>query len=300
MRVSVAVVLWAPILTEATLAALAVALFVPVTAVAPEILPIAAITTIMAIVVEPLVARLAIVVTVLIIEIALLLRERRLHVRLVTLTGDSLLLAPAELVTILIAELVAVGAFRPGKRMRPRGAVPHRVHAALLRHLLAIAQDDAIIMLGVLEIVLSEHRIARRQRIARQADVLLGDMRGRTANLHVGPRTLEAAHQRILRFAVIIIVVVSSATATVLLTLPHGLPFMLVGIAICARQFPGATPWILRSNSKKLSLNVTTVLWIVPHGSDQDGSHQGSQPKLSPPRPRAKSQSSQSSRQQRY
>ena len=82
--------------------------------------------------------------------------------------------------------------------MRPSGAVAQRINAALLRHLLAVTQDDAIIMLGVLKVIFSQHRIARRQRIARQRDVLLGNMRGRAADFHIRPRTLEAAHQGIL------------------------------------------------------------------------------------------------------
>jgi len=152
--------------------------------------------------------------------------------------------------------------------MRPRGPVTHthRVSAALLRHLLAITEDDAIVVLGVLQIVLSEHRIAGRQRIPRQRDVLLGDMRGRAADFHIWPRALETTHQGILRFAVvivvIIVVVVATATATVLLTLPHGLPFMLVCITTGARSSlmrrHGSSDPIQKFDSK-----VTTAPWIA-------------------------------------
>ncbi len=122
-------------------------------------------------------------------------------------------------------------------------------HAALIEHLRLCGGDDAVVVLGVLEIILREDGIAGRKRIARERDVLLGDMRRRATDFDVRPRTLEAAHQRILRFAVVIIVV-STAATTVLLSLPHGLPFTLVDILTSTRAHQRwAASWILRSNS---------------------------------------------------
>ena len=84
--------------------------------------------------------------------------------------------------------------------MRPRGPVTHthRVSAALLRHLLAITEDDAIVVLGVLQIILSKYRIARGQRVSRQRDILLGDVRGRATDFYVRSGALKAAHQGVL------------------------------------------------------------------------------------------------------
>jgi len=214
----------------------------PVTAISTiEALTIATIVPVMTVVIVTLMPRRTIVVAVLvIIEVARrLLLEGLLRVGLIALAHDLRLLTATEFVAFLVAEFV-VDALRACKRVRPRCAIAHRVHAALLRHLLTIAEDDAIVVLSVLKVVFGEHRIARRQRIACQRDVFFRDVRRRAANLYVRPRALEAPHQGILRFAVI--VVVSSATATVLLTLPHGLPFMLVGITTGVRQSCKATP----------------------------------------------------------
>lgn len=250
----------APVVAVAV--ALSVAL-IAIATVAPEVLTVttvpaitpiepllvAAIMAVIAVVVEALVARRPVVVAVLIVEVPrlLLLRERLLRIRLRATLAKLRL--RAELVTVFVAEVLAIRTLGPGKRMCPRGTVAHGVNAALLRHLLAIAKNDAVIVLGVLEIILCEHGIARRQRVTRQGYVLLGDVRGRAANFHIRPRALETAHQGILRFAVIVIVVVSTATATVLLTLPHGLPFMLVDTLPTAHANLYAAPWILRSNS---------------------------------------------------
>jgi hypothetical protein len=42
--------------------------------------------------------------------------------------------------------------------MRPGSAVAERIHAAL-SHLLAVAQNDAVIVLGMLQIVFSKNRV---------------------------------------------------------------------------------------------------------------------------------------------
>ena len=109
--------------------------------------------------------------------------------------------------------------------------------AALAHLLFAIGQDDAVVVLSVLEIILGQNPIAGRQRVAGQRDVLLGDVGGRTAHLHVRSRAFETARQRVLRFAVvvaaIVIVVVATAAATILLSLPHGLPFTLRWFVVC-------------------------------------------------------------------
>ena len=139
---------------------------IPVVSVATEILPIAAIVPVIvvaliAVVAIAIIARLAVFVPVLIVEIARLLCERLLLWRLRPVAGGLLLLhLDAELVAFVVTKLVAVAPFRTGKRVRARGAVTEGIDATLLHHLLAIAQDDAVIVLGVLEIVFRKHRIA--------------------------------------------------------------------------------------------------------------------------------------------
>jgi hypothetical protein len=81
----------------------------------------------------------------------------------------------AEIVTVLVAELIA----RPrlaAERCRTNLASAVLDVAALGNLLFAERQDDAVIMLGVLEIVLSQNGIAARLRISRQRHVFLCNM----------------------------------------------------------------------------------------------------------------------------
>lgn len=57
-----------------------------------------------------------------------------------------------------------------------------RQRLTVLHLLLAVGHDDAIVVLGVLQIVLCQHRVSGRQSIARQLHVFLGDMRRRAAD----------------------------------------------------------------------------------------------------------------------
>jgi hypothetical protein len=52
-------------------------------------------------------------------------------------------------------------------------------------------------VLGVLEIVLRHHRVARSLGITRQLDVFFSDMGGVAAHLHIGSIALEIARERI-------------------------------------------------------------------------------------------------------
>lgn len=51
--------------------------------------------------------------------------------------------------------------------------------------LFAIGENNTVIMLGVLQIILGQHRIARCLCVARQLHVLFGDMRRIAANFNV-------------------------------------------------------------------------------------------------------------------
>lgn len=137
---------------------------VPIVPIVAEVLSVAAIetliVTIVTIVVVPLIAIMprTVVVTVLMIEVA----RRLLLIRLLRRLALRLLRLDAELVALLVAKLVAVVSVGTGKRMRAScPIIAERVHAALLCHLLAIAQNNPIVVLSVLKIVLREHRITR-------------------------------------------------------------------------------------------------------------------------------------------
>ena len=99
------------------------------------------------------------------------------------------------------------------------------VHALALRiDLLAIGHDDAGVMLGVLQIILCEHRIARRLRVARQSHVFLSYMGRSAPDFHIRAIGFEAARERIVvvaALAVVVVVIAPPTTAAILLTLPH-------------------------------------------------------------------------------
>jgi hypothetical protein len=77
-------------------------------------------------------------------------------------------------------------------------------------------------MLGVLQIVFSQNRITGRKGIASKRHVFFRDMRWRASYLGIGPGRFEAAGERVLTaLPVLMAMIVPSATAAVLLALPH-------------------------------------------------------------------------------
>ena len=184
------------IIAIAVLAARSIAI-VPVAA---EVLTIATVVPVIVVALVAIMPRLAIVVAILILILMIEIARLLLRIGLLLLLrrlARGLLGLDAEFVALVLTELV-VAPLGTGKRMRASRAVAERIHAALLRHLLAIAQDDAVIVLGVLKIVFRKNRVAGRKRIAGQRNVFLGDMRGSAADFHIRTRALKAAHQRIL------------------------------------------------------------------------------------------------------
>src|SRR5690606_32869656 len=110
----------------------------------------------------------------------------------------------------------------------------------LLRHLRLRSHDDAVVVLGVLEVVLRHHTVTGALRVARQCRVFLGDLLRGSPDVHVGPVALIAARQRIGALAATIVVIVvaiviaaASAHAPVLLW-PHSYLFMLRMISVGA------------------------------------------------------------------
>ena len=131
----------------------------------------------------------------------LMLRERRLKT------------VVEPLFTFVIAKFVAdVTGLGPAHAL----AIAVR-HVERLGELLPIRHDDARIMLGVLQIILCEHRVAGRLGIAGERKILLRDMRRRAPDLHIRSVGFEAARQRIVVFPIVI----TTATAAILLSLPH-------------------------------------------------------------------------------
>jgi hypothetical protein len=138
-------------------------------------------------------------------------RVARLMLRL--LRGGLMLRREAlveHVLAFIVAELVAAIA---GQALT--AAVDH---ISRLLQLLAVSHNDAHVVLGVLQIILCQHRIAGRLSIARESEILLGDMRWRAADFHIRSVGFEAARQRVVAFPV---VVVPAAPAAILLSLPH-------------------------------------------------------------------------------
>ena len=140
----------------------------------------------------------------------------------------------------LISVRCLIGNVVFGLRLRVR----HVRSDPLLRHparlaarhalLLTVGQNDPIVMLSMLQIILGQHRVAGQLRISGERKILLGNVGRRSADLNFGPVRFEASRKRILPFAmmttVVLVVasamtVVAPATAPVLLTLPHRIPF---------------------------------------------------------------------------
>lgn len=126
-------------------------------------------------------------------------------------------------------------------------------------------------MLGVLQIVLSQYRIARRLGVTRKLHVLFSNMRGIAANLDVRTGRLEAASQGVLTLAVAVtaaalimvatltVVGIRTATASaILLSLPHGLPFSITVESFVA--FYADIFWAYRTCPAKSEVHILPTL----------------------------------------
>jgi hypothetical protein len=159
----------------------------------------------MTVAISPIATVAAITVPVAIAEAALVAAERPI----VTTTLEGRLLPPLGLaglrlgmcerrrleavvehiLALLVAELVAVAEIG-----RPTHALAVAVgEIARLTQLLAVGHDDAVVVLGVLKIILCQHRVAGGLRVTGERKILLGNMRRRAPDLHVRPVGLEAA-----------------------------------------------------------------------------------------------------------
>ena len=131
---------------------------------------------------------------------------------------------PAVLEILVLARLellVVAAAF--GTRLEVR---------IVLAELLLRRRDQAEIMFGVLEIIFRRDRIAGGLGVTRELEILLRDVIGRSADLHVGPVGFIDPCQRVVAATIIIVVVIVVVVAPthalvvmMLLTVSHGLLF---------------------------------------------------------------------------
>jgi hypothetical protein len=86
-----------------------------------------------------------------------------------------------------------------------------------LKHSLC-RRNDAVVVFGMLQVILSHHAVAGTRRITRQRHIFLGNMLGGSTNFDIRTRAVIASGQRVLplprNVAVIVVVVVIVATAT--------------------------------------------------------------------------------------
>jgi len=160
------------------------------------------------------------------------LLARRIGLLLVRLLSERLRAIVAVFRAILIAwrELLVVAAAAFGA-----GRLEVRV---LLPELFLCGRDQAEIVLGMLEVIFRRDRIARGLRVARELKILLGDMVGRAADLHVGAVGLIHPRQRVMIAAVIIIIVV----VVVIIAPAHALVVIVVLMLTVSHGLCSTTP----------------------------------------------------------
>jgi len=213
--------LWLPPARFAMLAGLAMAEVAALARVLTVALAATLALVTAALVMGALVTRRALDRVALLVEAAerLLLTAGVIHPRLRFHASHGRLEIAAELVALVITVVVATLALL-AERTALHGI---RIAAHLLHLLLAIGHDDAGVMLRVLQVVLGEDGVAGGLGVTCQREILLGDMGGRAPDFHIRSVRFEAARQRILTFAV---VVVTTAASTILLSLPHAIPVL--------------------------------------------------------------------------
>lgn len=191
--------------------ALAITIAIAISAISPIIM---AVTIAEAVLVAPegtiaigVVARMA----VLLMRLALM--------RLTAMLGHGRLrkaVVQHVVAAILVAEVVAVATLAALARAAHALTIAVGHVAAVLLELLAVGHDDAAVVLGMLKVVLREHRVAGGLRITSERQIFLGDVRRRTSDLHIRAVGFETARKRVLALPIPI-----AASAAILLSLPH-------------------------------------------------------------------------------
>jgi hypothetical protein len=169
-----------------------------------------------------LLARL-IVVVVALHERLRILRQVRLLARAERLLPEGLAVLVAAFLELLVAALLEVlvvssRSFRP-LRLEVR---------ILLAELLVRRRDQPEIMFSVLEIIFGRDRIAGGLGVTRKLEILLRDVIGCPANLHIRAVRFVNPRQGILIAPVVVLLIIAPAHTLVvmmLLTVSHGLLF---------------------------------------------------------------------------
>src|SRR5690606_12263047 len=94
-------------------------------------------------------------------------------------------------------------------------------HLLLLRHLRQRGHDDAVVVLGVLEIVLGHHAVAGALRVTGERGVFLGNLLRGTADLHIRAVALVVAGKRVGALAVLVLVAAAASAHAPVLLWPH-------------------------------------------------------------------------------
>jgi hypothetical protein len=89
-----------------------------------------------------------------------------------------------------------------------------------LLHLRLGSRDDAVVVLGMLQVVFRHDAITCALRVACQSRILLGNVLSGTADFHIGAGAVIGPGKRVLAFAVEIVVSTAAATATIVVTPP--------------------------------------------------------------------------------
>src|SRR5262249_53477703 len=118
--------------------------------------------------------------------------------------------------TVHVGALVIAGILRPARAV-PAISPLAGVVAMLRAKLRLSGHDDAVIVLGMLEIALRRDHVARRECVARKRHVLLGDVRRGSSDFDVRTVGLVVPCQWILGLAA------TAAAPAFLLSLPHRL-----------------------------------------------------------------------------
>ncbi len=168
-------------------------------------------------------------------------RLRAVHIRLVAI---ALIVHVVAVFAVFIVEVVAI------------------LLEILDRHRRLRRRDDAIVVLGMLEIILRNDAVAGAHRIASERGVFLGDLLRGTTDLHVRAIALITPRQGVWSLAVVIvatvIVVVPPTHAAVLLLRPHTALFMLKNSAPASR--PARLPRTLSTIfARKSRVGVTFI-----------------------------------------
>jgi hypothetical protein len=128
--------------------------------------------------------------------------------------------AAAAIGTVEVRAAIIVGAFRVPLRPEPASVGAIALVAVMRAELRLCRLDDAIVVLGVLEIALGCDEIAAGERVASERHIFLGDMSRGPTDLYVGSVRFIAPRQWILGLTA-----TAAATPAILLSLPHGLLF---------------------------------------------------------------------------